>query len=158
MALYDLLLSEEIPAAELLATLLSNTSDEQLTGTLVGPAADIHGGRSCETNDRVLGTKGRSSVVEVVGVANQGHIRGPKVSLSSVVHICAIRKDLTLVGPRTLGAGSSVDGNATASGETEVRSIRGTTNKRRVVSVGTGTTARKRVGVGQNCGGQRHNA
>lgn len=98
------------------------------------------------------------SVVEVVGVADQGHIRSPQISLSSVVHIRTIREDLALVDPRTLSAGSSVDGNTTASRETEVGSIRGTTDQRRVVSIATDTTARKRVGVGQSCGGQRHNA
>jgi hypothetical protein len=142
----------------LLVTLFLDENDDQLTGTLVGPAADVHGRRSRETNDRVLSAECTSSVVKVIGVANQGDIRSPQVGLSSIVHICAIGKHLTLVDPRTLGTGSSVDGNTTSSRETEVSAIGCTANKGWVVSIGTCTTARKRVGVGQDCGGQRHNA
>ncbi|KAH0238783.1 hypothetical protein KCV06_g558, partial [Aureobasidium melanogenum] len=51
---------------------------------LVGPGADIHRRRSCETNDRVLGAEGACGVIEVVGIANQRNIRCPQIGLSRV--------------------------------------------------------------------------
>ena len=82
----------------------------------------------------------------------------PEVVLSRVVHVGTIWKNFALVRPWTLNVGCSMDCDSTSSGEAEVSAIRSTTDQRRVVGIGTSTTASERVRVGQDGGGQRYNA